>query len=250
LLPSEEFQQQVYLNVTKGLYSVSMIEFYRSGRYEQDPQKNMAWIRCRGSSILNFDCYSIWQIMFIKYKKEDKDAETTSSLKIQHFPTTFSSRFKVHLSTWYSCDAKTSSLLDDSMNYRRKIISLDIPSVNDNLKINLQAFEFSNNEKTTYGCIRWIPKLIANNGDNDKKIVPVDNYQSIANIQVVPLTTKYSKEVLKTKRADQQQAVNLTHQEYDDDDSGLQVAMATGTGNDDEGDDDDVEYLHEKNQVG
>ena len=81
LLLSEEFQQQVYLNVKKGLYSVSMIEFYRSGRYEQDPQKNMAWIRCRGSSILNFDCYSIWQIMFIKYKKEDKDAENDSIIK-------------------------------------------------------------------------------------------------------------------------------------------------------------------------
>ena len=138
------------------------------------------------------------------------------------------------------------------MNYRRKIISLDIPFVEYGLKFNLQTFEFSNNENTTYGCIRWIPKLIGNNGDTDKKIVPVDNYQSTANIQVVLLTTKYSKEVLKTKRADQQQAVNLINQEYDDDDdSGLQMAMAIGTGNDDEGDDDDdVEYLNHKNQVG
>ena len=115
------------------------------------------------------------------------------SLKIQHFPTMSNSRFKLHLNTWYSCDAKTSSLLDDSMNYRRKIISIDIPFVGDDLKFNLQTFEFSNNEKTIFGYIRWIPKLISNNENNDKKIVPVDNYQPMANIQPIPLTTKYSK---------------------------------------------------------
>ena len=82
LLPSEEFQKQVYLEVAKGLYSVSMIEFYRSGRHEQDPQKNMAWIRCRGSSILNFDCYSIWQIMLIKHPKVSSKEDAIPSLKI------------------------------------------------------------------------------------------------------------------------------------------------------------------------
>ena len=86
------------------------------------------------------------------------------------------------------------------MNYRRKLISLDIPFVGDRLKFSLQAFEFSNNEKTILGCIRWIPKLIANNGDNDKIIVPIDNYQPMANLHPIPLTTARAKRASNMKK--------------------------------------------------
>jgi hypothetical protein len=250
LLPSEEFQQQVYLKVQRGLYNVSMIQFHRSGKDEQDPQKNMAWIRCRGSSILNFDCYSIWQIMLIQHRNVDKNAETIPSLEIQHFPTMSDSRFKLQLNTWYSCDAKTSSLLDDSMNYRRKIISINLPFVGDDLKFNLQTFQFSNNERTIYGYIRWIPKLISNTENNDKKIIHIDNYQPMANIQPIPLTTKYFKEASHMKKTDQQQKNDLENSDDDDDENDLQIATAPGIVNDDYVDDDDFDNSNDKDKVG
>jgi hypothetical protein len=249
LLPSEEFQQQIYLKVRQGLYSVSMIEFYRSGKHEQDPQKNMAWIRCRGSSVLNFDCYSIWQIMLIQHPKINQNVETTPSLKVQHFPTMTDSRFKLQLNSWYSCNAKVSSLLDDSMNYRRKVISIDIPFVGNGLKFNLQTFEFSNNEKTILGYVRWIPKLISNTDNNDKKIVYIDNYQPMINLEPIPLTTKRLKEVSHMKKADQEQGDDLANPEEDDDESGLPIATASGIGNDDDIDDNDIDSSNDKNKV-
>jgi hypothetical protein len=230
LLPSEEFQQEVHLKVEKGLYSVSMIEFYRSGKHEQDPQKNMAWIRCRGSSILNFDCFSIWQMMLIEHHKITKKTGTISSFQIQHFPTMSDSRFKLQLNTWYRCDAKTSSVLDGAMNYRRKIISTDIPFVDNHLTFNLQTFEFSNNGKTILGYIRWIPKLTSNTGNN---YIHIDNYQPMANLQPIPWTTKRSKEVSHMKRANTEE----------DDDNDLPM------GNDNDFDSNDIDHSNNKNRV-
>ncbi|CAF4905193.1 unnamed protein product, partial [Rotaria sp. Silwood1] len=251
LLPSKEFQQQVYLKVARGLYSVSIIEFLRSGRHEQDPQKNMAWVRCRGSSVLNFDCFSIWQMMLTQHPKVNKSTEAIASLKIQHFPVMNSSRFALQLSTWYSCDDKTSSLLDNAMNYRRKIISINIPYVGDDLVLNLHTFEFSNNGNTIVGYIRWIPKLISNTGNIEQKIVFVDNYQSTVNIQPIPLTTKRWK-LFQEKYTDEKQANNLASQEdNDDDDSGLHMATRFVTGNDDEAydADDDIGDLTNKRKA-
>jgi hypothetical protein len=249
LSPTEQFQQQIYLKVEKGLYNVSMIEFYRLGKHEQDPANNMAWIRCRGSSVLNFDCYSIWQIMLIRHEKVDKNADTTSSLKIEHFPTMTDSRFKLRLNIWYSCDAKTNSLLDDSMNYRRKVTSIDIPFVSNSLKFNLQTFEFSNDKKTILGYVRWIPKLISNTDSNDGKIVDIDNYHIMANIQPIPLTTKHLKGLSPTKNSEQQETDVLVNQEGDDDESGLQIATVSGLENEDSIDDDDVDNSNDKNKV-
>lgn len=227
LLPSEEFQQQIYLKVTKGLYSVSMIEFLRSGRYEQDPQKNMAWVRCRGSSVLNFDCYSIWQIMLIQHKNVDKDTDNTPSLKIQKFPVIFNSAFKLQLNAWYSCDDKTSSSLENAMNHRQKVISIDIPHVGDKLTFNLQTFEFSDTDKTIFGYIRWIPKLISNTESQDQKLVYVDNYELVANIEPTPLTTKRLKEALKTKNVVQRQMNDIENYDDEDDSSLLFRSMLT-----------------------
>ncbi|CAF1073805.1 unnamed protein product [Adineta steineri] len=251
LLPSEQFQQQVYLKVRKGLYDVSMIEFVRSGKHEQDPQKNMAWIRCRGSSILNFDCFSIWQIMLIEHEKVDKNIHIVPSLKVQHFPAMFDSLFKLQLNNWYSCDAETSALLNDSMNYRRKVISINIPNVGNDLTLNLQTFEFSNNKKTILGYIRWIPQLISNSEDNPKKIEYIDNYQSMANIQPIPLTTKHLKQMPKTKKSDkhEQQSTNDLSNHDENDDNNLEMATTSSIENgddddddDDDGDDDDIIY--------
>ncbi|CAF0755943.1 unnamed protein product [Rotaria sordida] len=244
LLPSEEFQSQIYLKLNNGLYSVSMVEFLRSGKHELDPQKNMAWVRCRGSSILNFDCFSIWQMMLIQHPKVNDDEDKTPSLKVQHFPTMITSRFKLQLNSWYSCDDKTNSLLEKTMNYRRKIISINIPHICDNLIFNLQTFEFSNNEKTIVGYIRWIPKLISSTENKDKKLVYVDNYQSMANIEPIPLTTKRLKEASKTKSTDKKQIDDIENQD-DEDDSGLQIMTTFGAGNDD---DDDFDNWDDNNQ--
>ncbi|CAF4837757.1 unnamed protein product, partial [Rotaria sp. Silwood2] len=92
--------------------------------------------------------------MLIQYPKVNKSTETIPLLKIQNFPVVHSSHFKLQLNTWYSCDDKTSSLLDNAMNYRRKIISINIPYVGDNLVFNLQTFEFSDNGNTIVGYIR------------------------------------------------------------------------------------------------
>jgi hypothetical protein len=188
--------------------------------------------------------------MLIQHRNVDKNAETIPSLEIQHFPTMFDSRFKLQLNTWYSCDAKTSSLLDDSMDYRRKIISINLPFVGDDLKFNLQTFQFSNNERTIYGYIRWIPKLISNTENNDKKIIHIDNYQPMANIQPIPLTTKYFKEASHMKKTDQQQKNDLENSDDDDDENDLQIATAPGIVNDDYVDDDDFDNSNDKDKVG
>ncbi|UJR32828.1 hypothetical protein I4U23_020290 [Adineta vaga] len=248
LLPSEQFQKQVYLKVAKGLYSASMMEFVRSGRHEHDQQKNMAWIRCRGSSILNFDCFPLWQLMIIQYDKSDKiDKDTTPSLNIQHFPGMTDISFKLHLNSWYSCDENVSKSLDEAMNYRRKVISINIPYVADQLKINLETFEFANNDRTLVGYIRWIPKLVSNNDSDEKRIVDVDNYHPMATVEPIPLTSKRLKQMskLKTNKKEKKKESDMKEEDAEndlgdeDDDTGLDMATIFGVGNDDEGDDDD-----------
>ncbi|CAF3032918.1 unnamed protein product [Rotaria sp. Silwood2] len=249
LLPSEEFQQQVYLKSRRGLYSVSIIEFVRSGRHEQDPKRNMAWVRCRGSSVLNFDCFSIWQIMLIKHSNVKADTDNIPSLKIQHFPVMFSSVFKLQLNNWYSCDHQTSSLLDNAMNYRQKIISIDIPYVDNNLTFNLETFELVNNDMTIHGYIRWIPKLISSTEDQDKNLVYVDNYQPMASIQPIPLTTKRLKEVLQMNSTDQDELNEIENQD-DEDENEIQLAALYEIENDDDlSDDDDFENSNDNNDA-
>ncbi|CAF5096805.1 unnamed protein product, partial [Rotaria sp. Silwood1] len=52
----EKFQHEVHLSVHAVDDSVSLSRFLRN------QQANMEWVRCRGSSILNFDCFALWQI--------------------------------------------------------------------------------------------------------------------------------------------------------------------------------------------
>ncbi|CAM4852086.1 unnamed protein product, partial [Rotaria magnacalcarata] len=175
-------------------------------------------------------------------------------LKIQQFPVVFNSAFKLQLNAWYNCDDKTSSLFDDAMDYRRKMVSIDIPHVGNKLTINLESFEFSDTDKKIVGCIRWIPKLISSTGSKEGKIVYIDNYASTANVQPIPLTTKRLK-LFQQKHADTQQADKLTNRDGNDDDgdddaSDLQIATAFGTGHDDEGDEEDIDNLKDYANVG
>jgi hypothetical protein len=189
--PDQEFKRDIHLQVRKGLYSVSMMTFLRSGK-DLDSTQNLAWVRCRGSSILNFDCYALWQIMFVKHPEGTSD----STLEMLSIPTIYDSRFKIHLNSWYYCDARTNNQLDRTINYRRKHIKLDLPFISKHiLKFDLQTFSFYNQQKDITGFIRWIPKLISNNARHKDKIISIDQYQILANMDPIPLTTARLKQI-------------------------------------------------------
>ncbi|CAF4166400.1 unnamed protein product, partial [Rotaria sordida] len=76
-LPGKEMQRTVYLGAPPNTFSISIVEFQRSGR-NRDPTNRRACVRCRGSSIFNFDCFSRWQTMLIKHtgiKTQGNDLE-------------------------------------------------------------------------------------------------------------------------------------------------------------------------------
>lgn len=88
------------------------------------------------------------------------------------------------------------------MNYRRKIFSIDFGSCihNDTLTVNLQTFEFSDEQNTITGYLRWIPKFVSNDEQNKNKIVDITEYKTLSHLQsIVPLTTKRLKYILEGK---------------------------------------------------
>ncbi|CAF2245743.1 unnamed protein product [Rotaria magnacalcarata] len=189
MLSTKKFQVRIPLQSPQGSFNVSMAKFLRSDATDSNSQKNQAWIRCRGSSVLNFDIQPVWQLMFMKYPQAT--AKPTSLLTVYHLDTTFNSNFTVKLNHWYTCDARTSAQLNTSINFRQKVISINIHlSMNDEpLTCNLHAFTFANDDKTMIGYLRWVPMLILNDEQNRKYIKTIDNFQSMDNVEAVPLTT-------------------------------------------------------------
>ncbi|CAF0772646.1 unnamed protein product [Didymodactylos carnosus] len=255
LLPTAKFQSQFHLKVRQGLWSISLIEFNRSANKaltDHEAKGNIAWIRCRGSSILNFDCYCVWQIMLIKYTPPNQQQKIDSepSLEFQHLPNTFNSQFKVTMKTWYYCDAKTNSLLDQAMNYRRKLVQLNIPFIATTEKVtfNLQEFSFANSSKNTIGYLRWLPKLISNTEQNKTKLVYLTNDErSTTNLDPMPLTTKRLEEVNKSKSggtADIDMVAKNNEDENDRDDDAIRE-NETRTNDDDYGEMDENNVVSE-----
>ncbi|CAF1020696.1 unnamed protein product [Rotaria sordida] len=117
VLPDKEMQRTVYLGAPPNTFSISIIEFQRSGR-NRDPTNRRAWVRCRGSSIFNFDCFSRWQIMLIKHTGIKTQGEP--SMKVVDIPTVYDSRFQLQLNCWYNCARTINSDIDKAMNYRQK----------------------------------------------------------------------------------------------------------------------------------
>lgn len=191
LLPGETFQEETNFPVSGGFYHVSMVEFVRSGRDPQNPTKNMAWIRCRGSSIMNFDCLAQWQIMFTAHPTVVHDPNKIPSLKLEKLPTTKTVDFKVELNSWYQCDPKTSAYIETSMNYRRRRIPIRFEFIGYGISLDLQSFEFHNQDKTICGCIRWIPTFIADTEESTAKYHELDNYNIPPGVHPIPLTTKH-----------------------------------------------------------
>ncbi|CAF2259382.1 unnamed protein product [Rotaria magnacalcarata] len=125
------------------------------------------------------------------------NAETEPLLTMLTIPTAYDSNFKVQLDSWYFCDAKTSAQLDHTMKYRRKYIRLVLSHVcHDELLFDFQTFSFTNENGSITGSIRWIPKMIYNNPHNKNKIIGIDDFQTLANLDPVPLTTARLRHVL------------------------------------------------------
>ncbi|CAF2046513.1 unnamed protein product [Rotaria magnacalcarata] len=235
--PNQQFKREIRLTVRKGIYNVSMTQFLRSGK--NICENNLAWVRCRGSSILNFDCYSLWQIMFLKHPQAKSDS--VSSLKIFNIPTVDDSTFEIELHSWYNCDANTNERFDYAMNYRQKIVSVSLDFISDkSLTFNLQAFSFSNKKETITGFIRWIPKLISNNEEDRSKLKTIDNFSAMTNLNPIPLTKKYLQQIAIAMD------INLTKDDELLEDGNGDDATSLGFSNDLDDDDDD-DYTSLKN---
>ncbi|CAF1282371.1 unnamed protein product [Rotaria sordida] len=192
IMDDQKFQQEIFLTLETNVYSVSTVQFLRSGK-DNDRENDLAWVRCRGSSILNFDCYSLWQTMFIKHKTTRLNS-SSSPLKILKMADIYNRQLEIELNTWYYCSAIMSSELDKAMNYRRKNINFDLKVISgDPLMFDLEKFSFNNQEDTISGFIRWIPKLILNSEQNTNTVESIDNFSTLTNLDVIPLTTKHYK---------------------------------------------------------
>ncbi|CAF3951467.1 unnamed protein product, partial [Rotaria sp. Silwood1] len=188
--PNEEFQLEIHLRVPKGIYGVSIVKFLRSGRNLNFDQ-NLAWIRCRGSSILNFDCYSLWQIIIDNNK-------FSSSMQPLNFPSLSDQDFTLQENIWYNCPEKINSQINRAINYRQKYLTLKFPFLSDQLKVNLQAFTFTftKNSKTFSGFLRWIPKIVSINEYATNKITYLDNFQPMTGSKPILLTSEHQRTLM------------------------------------------------------
>ncbi|CAF2056691.1 unnamed protein product [Rotaria magnacalcarata] len=194
--PGKQFQQDVHLSVDSADYSVSTSKFLSCQRCT-DQNANLAWVRCRGSSILNFDCYALWQIAFTKHPKFDSN--NTMDLEFFDLPTTDDVEFQAQLNAWYNCDAKTNSLLDEAINKWGRWANIHVDYVTDEeLMFDLLQFSFQNKDNNISGFIRWIPKLISISKTNRNHVTNIDNFQLSSNSELIPLTTLLLKSVLQT----------------------------------------------------
>ena len=170
-LIDKPFKNQIRLRTGRDVFFTSIAQFLRMGK-TADQLENPAWIRCRGSSLLNFHCYAQWQIMFIEHPSASKTTTTHST--------------DCQLNAWHSVDKNVNFLLETAMNYRRKYVNINLKFANNQLlTFDLEKFSFANEQKTFAGFLRWIPKLIA----DTTNLNPVDNFQLNGDSKVVLLTT-------------------------------------------------------------
>ncbi|CAF2734433.1 unnamed protein product [Rotaria sp. Silwood2] len=181
----KKFQTEIDLKTSKDIYYVSFAQFLCS-IINNNEADNIMWLRCRGSSLLNFHCYSQWQIMFIKYPTSI--AKLSVSIQIFNMTTTNT----IQLNSWYNANTKINFLFERAINYRRKYIIINLDFINnEQIIFDLENFTFTNQQNTIKGFLRWIPKIIIN---NNHKLIIVDNFQLSANSDLILLTTSYLKQ--------------------------------------------------------
>ncbi|CAF0873800.1 unnamed protein product [Adineta ricciae] len=178
---NKHFQVEYQWNISQ---TISMIRFLQYG-------KHLTWVRCRGSSILNFNCFSLWQVFYLEHPNGKYDQQNPMSMKILNLSLLDEGQLDIQLNTWYNCDANSNDRLDDAMNNRRKYIEFSL--VDQSVRFDLMGFTFKNEDDTISGFIRWIPKLVSN---NEHRIVPIDNFQTPSNINPMLLTIEHQKKAL------------------------------------------------------
>ncbi|CAF3313145.1 unnamed protein product [Rotaria sp. Silwood2] len=176
----EKFKTEIVLKTSTDIYHVSIAQFLYSS-INDNQTENFTWIRCRGSSLLNFHSYSQWQIMFIKYPM----GITNNSTSIEIFDMTTN---KIQLNSWYNSNKKINFLFERAMNYRQKYITINLDFINnEKIIFDLENFTFTNQQNTIKGCLRWIPKIILNNS----KLTLVDNFRLPTDLDLTLFTVFY-----------------------------------------------------------
>ncbi|CAF3427844.1 unnamed protein product [Rotaria sp. Silwood1] len=179
---NEKLITEIHLKAYREAFNVSIVQFLRWVKNYDQPD-NLAWVRCRGSSLLNFHCYSQWQIMFMKHPA----GITNSSSPIQTFDMTTT---EIQLNSWYKANDKINFLFERTMNYHRKYMTINLNFINnEKITFDFENFTFTNQQNTVEGFLRWIPKLIL----NDKKLILVNNFQLPSDSDIILLTTSYLK---------------------------------------------------------
>ena len=218
--PNKDFQREIHLKTARGIYGVLLMKFLRSGK-NLDYGDRLAWIRCRGSSFLNFNCYPLWQILFTTHP----ETLAESTLDMIKIPVSYDSKFQIRLNTWYFCNAQTSEQIDKAMKYRRKFSNIMVPLIHgEPLEFDLENFSFTDREKKINGFLRWIPKMVSNNSRNEDKIIDVDEYATLTNIEPIPLTVSRLKHVseltnLISTEEEEELAAHLDDEDFSNEDT-------------------------------
>lgn len=183
------------------MYNISMMKFLKSGN-KIHTNENQAWIRCRGSSYLNFNIVPIWQIMLIKHPSDIDEKHSIAELNILGISSIFDAHnFKYQLNSWYYCDGSLSQVIDEAMDRRIRQISIKAMFLEDSITVNLETFSFANETSTIEGFIRWLPKFVTVDSKT-KRITPVDNFQAITlHTFPVVLTTAILKEATDARQS-------------------------------------------------
>jgi hypothetical protein len=189
-----KFDITLDMSMEEQMYNISMMKFLKSGNNNQI-NENQAWIRCRGSSYLNFNIVPVWQIMLIKHPSKIDEKYSIAELNILEIPSIFDvHNFKYQLNSWYYCDASLSQSIDEAMDRRVRQVSLQTVFLDDCITVDLETFSFINATSTIEGFIRWLPKFVTVDSKT-KHITPVNNFQArTLNMCPVVLTTTLLKE--------------------------------------------------------
>jgi hypothetical protein len=251
VMNDQSFNTTVYLSARESTYTVNLLTFLRGAKNQDpnpSPKDSQAWIRCRGSSIANFDIHCVWQLMFVRHDRINQPKTSTQlpppSLQSSTIPSVYDSKFQIKLHSWYTCDSQLNGLLDETMNYRRRYVDIDNDYVG-HVKCNLYTFSFANDKKTILGFIRWIPKFIANTPANQNFIKELDNFQPINQLNPIPLTIKRLEQSIRSKSMTRGKKTQMDDDEPDpmdhlsiveieadddDDDSDQSTRLVTNTG--------------------
>jgi hypothetical protein len=190
---NQEFQRSIQLKVQRGVCDIDLLQLLCSGRGGSF-NENVAWVRCRGSPLVNFRCFCFWQVMFNEYAGPH---DTEYSLDTLKFPSLCDKDFRIRKRTWYSCDPHLVDELTKAMGNRRRYLNttITIPCADRNtattqLRFDLKEFSFNNEQNTITGFIRWIPQMIVADGNRRDRVVTMDDLRSITGARLLLLTTQ------------------------------------------------------------